>query len=371
MEKAAQLPATVQVIIPARNEQDCLGRCLESLTSQQGISYQITVVDDNSTDQTRAIAESFAGVQVIGCAEPPPGVSGKNNALITAAKLAQAEWILFTDADTFHSPLSLATAVREAQDYHADLLSYSTEQETGSLAEMALMPLIFAALINEYPPDRVNRPNDPKAAANGQYLLVRGAIYEKLGGHQAVATELLEDVALARLFKKAGCNIRLSYCGRLVRTRMYRNFRSMWEGWTKNLALLFPHPLWLATVNGLWFLLIAVLLGYGAWILANPRHLDSANGALPLVWGAGLYITFLGHVRRANFPWKSNLLALFGVPMFALLLVRSYLHIKRGRVTWKGRTLTPAAPLGPPDASMKDAKLGTSKMESAKLDTRG
>ncbi|HYL93205.1 MAG TPA: glycosyltransferase family 2 protein, partial [Alphaproteobacteria bacterium] len=221
MEKAAQPPATVQVIIPARNEQDCLGRCLESLTTQQGISYQIMVVDDNSTDQTRAIAESFPGVQVIGCPEPPPGVSGKNNALITAAKLAQAEWILFTDADTFHLPLSLATAVREAQDYHADLLSYSPEQETGSLAEMALMPVVFAALANTYPPDEVNRPSDPIAAANGQYLLVRRAVYEELGGHQAVATELLEDVALAKLFKRAGCNIHFGYGRGLVRARMY------------------------------------------------------------------------------------------------------------------------------------------------------
>ena len=105
---------TVNVIIPARNEEDCLGRCLQSLVAQQGISFQITVVDDGSTDRTRAIAESFPGVQVLRAAEPKPGVMGKCNALIIGAAGAKAQWLLFTDADTFHYPGSLAASVREA-----------------------------------------------------------------------------------------------------------------------------------------------------------------------------------------------------------------------------------------------------------------
>src|SRR6185312_8638632 len=105
---------TVQVIIPARNEEDCLGRCLASLVSQEGIDFSITVVDDGSTDRTRAIAQSFPGVRVLSATEPFPGVSGKCNALVAGVQGATAPWLLFTDADTFHYPGSLAAAVAEA-----------------------------------------------------------------------------------------------------------------------------------------------------------------------------------------------------------------------------------------------------------------
>src|SRR5437899_9512988 len=106
--------AMVEIIVPARNEEDCIGRCLESLVRQQGITFHITVVDDGSTDRTRDIAESFTDVRVIESAPPPPKVSGKNNAIIQGVRGATAPWLLFTDADTEHLPGSLAAAVREA-----------------------------------------------------------------------------------------------------------------------------------------------------------------------------------------------------------------------------------------------------------------
>src|ERR1051325_1998341 len=91
-----QAEATVDVIIPARNEEDCLGRCLQSLVAQQGISCQITVVDDGSTDRTRAISESFPGVRVLGVAELKPGIIGKCNALIAGVAGSKSQWLLFT-----------------------------------------------------------------------------------------------------------------------------------------------------------------------------------------------------------------------------------------------------------------------------------
>jgi len=171
---------TVHVIIPARNEEDCLGRCLNSLITQQGMDFRITVVDDNSTDRTRVIAESFPEVEVVRAPEPPSGVMGKCNALITGARGSRAKWLLFTDADTVHYPGSLAAAVHEAEDRRVDLLSYSPEQEVKSFAERILMPLVFADLVRTYPPERVNDPNDPAVAANGQYILVRRQVYEEL-----------------------------------------------------------------------------------------------------------------------------------------------------------------------------------------------
>ncbi|HEU4415213.1 MAG TPA: glycosyltransferase [Candidatus Angelobacter sp.] len=333
---------TVQVIIPARNEEDCLARCLESLAGQQGISFRITVVDDGSTDRTRAIAESMAGVEVISAPEPPPGVMGKCNALITGAHGSKAPWLLFTDADTVHYPGSLAAAVQEAEDRGVALLSYSPEQETASWAESALMPLVFADLVRTYPPERVNDPGDPSVAANGQYILVRRADYEALGGHAAVSRSILEDVELARLFKVSGKKIWFRQGAGRVRTRMYRSFNAMWEGWTKNLALLFRHPLLLAVVRGSEFLAVILLLA-AAGVAVKHRQPHAAEVAVVLA--VMMCLTFLRRILRAHFPWRANIMSFFGLPLFVSLLLRSYLHAKvHGEVTWKGRTYHQSEP---------------------------
>jgi glycosyltransferase involved in cell wall biosynthesis len=232
----------VSVIIPARNEEACLGACLQSLVRQSGILFEIIVVNDASTDGTRGIAGAFAGVRVLDAGPVPEGWCGKANACHTGAEAARGEWLLFTDADTLHKPGSLARSLREAQDFGASLLSYSPEQEVHGLAERALMPVVFAELARLYRPKDVCDPASPVAAANGQYLLITREAYTAVGGHAAVAGDLLEDVALARKVKQSGRNLRFRFGGDAVRTRMYRGYRHMCEGWSKNLALLFPRP---------------------------------------------------------------------------------------------------------------------------------
>ena len=326
---------SVQVIIPARNEEDCIARCLQSLTEQQGIGFHITVVDDGSTDNTRATASSFRDVRVISAGEPPLGVTGKCNALIVGSEGATAPWLLFTDADTFHYPGSLAIAVQEAEERGVDLLSYSPEQDVHSLAERVLMPVVFAELVRQYPPERVNNPDGPIAAANGQYILVRRKAYEALGGHRAVDAKLLEDVELAKLFKSTHHRIWFRYGAGLVRTRMYRSFRAMWEGWTKNLVLLFDEPIFLAARRAEDFLLIgAGLAGALGMVIDAQRLVGWIAVAVGLFW----YGVFLNRVRRAHFSWPANLLSFLGLPLFVSLLLRSWLHSRvRGAVTWKGR----------------------------------
>jgi hypothetical protein len=116
------------------------------------------------------------------------------------------------------------------------------------------MPVIFAELARTYRPKDVCNPASPVAAANGQYLLITRGAYVAVGGHAAVAGDLLEDVALARRVKQAGRRLRFRVGGDAVRTRMYRTFDQMREGWTKNLALLFARPGRLAMLRGLEFM---------------------------------------------------------------------------------------------------------------------
>lgn len=346
---------TVDVIIPARNEEDCLGRCLQSLVAQQGISFRITVVDDGSTDRTRAIAESVPGVRVISALEPQPGVIGKCNALITGASGSKAQWLLFTDADTIHYPGSIAKSVREAEERQVDLLSYSPEQEAVTWWELAVMPVIFAELVRIYPPERVNDPADPTVAANGQYILVRRQVYEAFGGHTSIANKLLEDVELAKMFKVSGHKIWFRFGKGMVRTRMYRSFRAMWEGWTKNLALLFRRPLHLGVLRGFEFLAITASLAAGLTLLALG---DGRDAFFSLVFAMLAYLNFLSRIQQAHFPWEANLMAFIGLPIFVSLLVRSHIHSNmRGELTWKGRTYSHSAPKAAADSSIRKGDL--------------
>jgi glycosyltransferase involved in cell wall biosynthesis len=336
-------PPIVSVIVPARNEEVSLGSCLNSLICQSGVDFEIIVVDDHSTDRTHDIARSFAApVRVIEAAPLAPGWTGKNNAVASGARIARGEWLLFTDADTVHLPGSLARSLQEAMREKAAALSYSPEQIVESVWEKAVMPVIFAELTATFRPSQVSDPRSPAAAANGQYLLITREAYDAVGGHAAVRGDLLEDVALARLVKRSGRKIFFRFSADAVRTRMYRTFGQLREGWTKNLALLFPSPFRLAVLRMLEFALIAASLATAATSTIRG-HLRPAAvaGAMTL----GLYFSLLARIRRAHFSWDANLLSFFGLPFFSYLLLRSKIFHQRGGVSWKGRTYSATAKL--------------------------
>jgi glycosyltransferase involved in cell wall biosynthesis len=335
-------PPQISIIIPARNEESCLAACLQSLTTQTGVSFEIIVVDDHSTDRTRAIAQSFPSVQVVEASPLLSGWTGKNNAVTSGARHASAEWLLFTDADTVHLPGSLSRALEEARTQHASLLSYSPAQIVDSFWEKAVMPVIFAELASKYRPSQVSDPNSPAAAANGQYILVTREAYNAVGGHASIKSSLLEDVDLARAIKQSGRKIFFRYGGDAVCTRMYRTFPQLREGWTKNLAILFPTPGRLAVWRLLEF--VALIASLALFILAIATG-DLLNAPLFLL---APVLTFL-RISRAHFAWNATLLAPFGLPLFSYLLLRSKRSHQAGLVSWKGRTYSseqdPVTPL--------------------------
>ena len=366
----------VSVIVPARNEEACLGLCLESLVTQTGVVFEIIVVDDGSTDRTAEIARSFADgtaagihprpgqaqtsktetkregtasavplseelkvggfsprVTVISAPPLPNNWTGKNNAMAAGAKIAKGKWLLFTDADTVHKPGSLARAVAEAEEHGVALLSYSPEQETRTFWEKAVMPVIFAELAATYPPAKVRDPGSTIAAANGQYLMISREAYDAVGGHAKIASDLLEDVAMARLVKSSGRKIWFRYGGDAVRTRMYRTWPQMKEGWTKNLALLFKHPTLRAAMLLVFWVFSWVTFAIGATAIFQG-DMRLAYYVLPLLF---LYL----RVAWGRFGASANLAAIaVGMPMDAFLLVNSARR-HRISVVWKGRTYQP------------------------------
>jgi glycosyltransferase involved in cell wall biosynthesis len=344
------VPPHVSVIVPARNEQDALERCLRSIVEQDGVRFEVLVVDDGSTDRTREIIEFFAGVkecpfvgknpwlagvQAFEARSPiPDGWTGKANAIWTAVNGARGEWLLFTDADTFHEKGSLARAVAEAEQSGAVLLSYSPKQELGSLAERLLMPVVFSELATQYSPRDVCDPASPVAAANGQYLLIRSDVYNSVGGHAAVAGDLLEDVALATRVKKTGGTLRFRMGIGQVSARMYRTLDQLVEGWTKNLALLFPKAKTVAyrratEFSVMWGLL---LLAEEMALLRHPGMTIGSAVLAMLVW-----LNFIRRIAKAHSGWFNSLLAVFGLPMFSWLLLRSVAAHRHHSIWWKGR----------------------------------
>ena len=337
------------VIVPARNEEDCLGACLQSLVNQSeeifelDRDWELVVVDDHSTDRTAEIARGFPGVTVMQAGQLEQGWTGKANAVWTAAQRARGRWLLFTDADTIHEPGDLRRAIHEAERNKVGMLSYSPRQIVRGLMQRSLMPLVFSELALAYPPAKVSDPAQHIAAANGQFLLVEREAYRRLGGHASVAGKVLEDVELAFLAKRRKIGLRFRYAEDAVSARMYRNAGAMIEGWTKNLSLLFNNALLLACWRALDFLLLFGLpiLAYQLWNAQLAVHSLEWLGAgwiVAALWVRTLFRFYL-RVSKSNFPFLDCLLAPLGLPLFAFLLYRSWFqHRVLKRVSWKGRS---------------------------------
>jgi glycosyltransferase involved in cell wall biosynthesis len=335
------------VIVPARNEELSLPACLESLLEQSevgfalGKQWELIVVDDDSTDGTWGIATTEVREGVAAMRAPAldlserGGFTGKTNACWAGAQKARGAWLLFTDADTVHEPGDLSRAMHEAEKYGAALLSYSPRQIVTGFWQRAVMPLVFSELASVYPPKQVSDPASRLAAANGQFLMVEREAYFSVGGHRGVGKEILEDVALAGKIKRAKLGIRFRYAPEALATRMYRTLPEMVEGWTKNLALLFPSPVLLA----MWRLL-DVLLFFGLPLIALMLPPSRPMWQPLVIWVLWLrtLFRFYGRVARSHFPAADVAVSILGVPMFIWLLARSYLHHRvQKSVGWKGR----------------------------------
>jgi glycosyltransferase involved in cell wall biosynthesis len=339
----------LSVIIPARNEERSLPACLGSLLVQSepgfalGQQWELIIVNDASIDRTREIAAgAVATHQGVILLDTPPldlsdrgGFTGKSNACWTGAQAAQGKYLLFTDADTIHETNDLSRSLRESDRHQTALLSYSPRQIVTGFWQHAVMPLIFSELASVYPSKEVNDPVRSLAAANGQFILVERDAYFAVGGHRAIGKDILEDVALARNIKHSDRIIRFRYAPEALSTQMYRSTSEMIEGWTKNLALLFPKPIALAlwrTLDLLLFFGLPVLALGIFWLVPWQRSV------ILLIWVRTLW-RFYSRVARSNFPVFDVAISIFGIPLFIYLLVRSVVHHRiKKNVAWKGRS---------------------------------
>jgi glycosyltransferase involved in cell wall biosynthesis len=332
---------SVSAIVPARNEEAVVAACIASLASQTEIA-EILVVNDQSTDGTAGVVKSLMGrvpnLRLLETAGLPDGWVGKNHALWIGVQQAKSAWLLFTDADAEHERNSASLALQIAQEQGAALVSFSPEQVTETWYEKALIPFIYLRLAKRFSYEKVNDPNSPAAAANGQFLMMRRDVYDAIGGHSGVAGEVLEDVALAARVKAAGHRISFGSGKGIVRVRMYRSFQAMWQGWKKNLYR---------------------LMGGTPW--AVIREMESNLPWIPLLLiAAGLkypFLLFLGvllliarqtsyglDLARNQYPFSFIFYYAPAVALYVAVLWASYRSHVNGRIQWKGREYSVGAP---------------------------
>ncbi|MBE9028142.1 glycosyltransferase [filamentous cyanobacterium LEGE 11480] len=365
LQTIEQIPASlpsISVIIPAYNEAANIQGCVQAVLDNQlpdNATLQIIVADDESTDEThelaQAIAQKHAQVQVIRVPPRPQTETwrGKNWACAQAVQQATGEYWLFIDADVRLEPRAIATALTEAQQQQSDLLSLAPEIVCGCLAEWLVQPLIMSMIAIGFEFDGVNNPDDRETAfAAGPFMLFRQSAYQKIGGHEAIAADPVEDVALAKAIKQTGLKLRYILALGIIKVRMYQNLAALWEGWTKNFYLGANRNVGTIFYSSFAVFLVFVMpwIGLSTTLIGGLMHRSSPIiGLFGLM--AGLSVVALiqqyrmraSSARQFNQPLRYWSLTWLGGIILMAIAIASMIKTETGwGWTWRGRPL--AAP---------------------------
>lgn len=338
----------VSVVVPARNEAHNIEACLRSILSTTFPSIEVIAVDDHSADGTgeiaRRVAASDRRLTVIDAPPLPDGWFGKQWACHSAVQRARGQILLFTDADTRHTPELIPRAVGALHARGADLLSVMGAQELGGFWERLLQPQVFSFILARYGSTEAmsqsNRPVDK--IANGQFFLVKRALYDKAGGHEAVRDHVAEDLRMAQEVCRASGAVHFVEGREFLSTRMYQGLGELMRGWGKNVYAGGRDSLELGVLGRVVLrIMFPVPALWNVWPVS--LGLVAAAGVLPppvLFWGLSCYaasVLFWMVVNREfGVPaWYAFLYPL-GALMMAWLL--SVAALRGERVKWKGRS---------------------------------
>jgi chlorobactene glucosyltransferase len=341
-EPKSDLPS-LSIIVPARNEEQNIARCVNSLLSTRYPDFEVIVIDDRSTDATLrivdAIAEGDPRLKVVAGEQLPDGWVGKPWALAQGARVARGAWLLFTDADTEHEPLAATSALQCALENGYGVVSLLTDQQTIGLAERLLLPtILFVIMLGVGGTDDVNDPRKPDVAIfNGQYILVSRVAYDAIGGHEAVRAEIAEDLELARRFKRDGrFRICLAGAGGLVRTRMYVSFAQIWRGFVKNFAIGARGRPFGAIAGTALLACVSPISPIVALVAVLQRQWPAV--AVLVLSGAAIIAVAEFGMRRARFRAGSGLALPLGLVVTLAIFATSLYCTFVGRgVEWRGR----------------------------------
>ncbi|GIV64959.1 MAG: glycosyl hydrolase [Bellilinea sp.] len=340
---AAQKPL-LSVLIPARNEEENIGACLESVLRQDYPNLEIRVLDDQSTDRTAEIACRYVQQDrrlVLVEGKPlPPGWLGKHWACHQLAEQSSGELLLFLDADTVLHPKAITHAVNTFFHEHVQLLSVVPKEIVKSCGERLIQPFFLWAVYTVLPLGIARKVQlDWLTFTIGQFMLFDRQVYFEIGGHAAVRNDAVDDLALGRLTVKRGFRWWLADGTTQVKCRMYRSLTQVIEGFSKNYFAAFRYNLltygfvfsWLMMV--FWEPLVILFLNLFG-LNANYFPMQKAGVAV----GLSMMIWALVYARL-KFPVYLTIFYPLTVLFNTLIAVRSFYLTISGTSTWKDRRL--------------------------------
>ena len=313
--EAMAAPSDVAIIVPVRNEARTIERCLRGLLAQDYPTdrLSIVIVDDSSIDATVEIAQRLAAAAPNACVlsggSLPSGWAGKPHACWRGALRSDGEYLCFLDADTAPEPALLRRAVAVARAQHLDMLSLEPFLELGSFWERLIIPAGLFAIACALDISRTSDPDTPTAPVNGQFLLVRRAVYFAVGGHRSVRAEIAEDSALALRVKQAGYRLGLYGADRLIRVRMYDGLAALWEGLSKSVTEIFGGALPTLRVAAGGFLLGWATVIVPAWVAlaATPAAPVPAHLAFMVALSGSLTVTATQIAGARHFGFRGGM----------------------------------------------------------------
>jgi len=334
----------VSVVIPARDEERGIEDAARSHLAQTYENLEVIVVDDRSTDATPAILAKLTAADprlaVVAGVEPPEGWLGKPHAQFEGASRAKGEILLFADADVRYAPEAVADAVAFLENERIDLIALFPFVEMHGFWENVLMPYLPvsyffgpAFLLNS---DRQRR----FAAGAGAGMFVRASAYRAAGGHEALRQSVIDDLHLATNVRRAGGRCRMVRADDRARIRMYRGFREIFDGFTKNMAYVFE-----GWAGG--FLALSTAFSFLAWSLPAVVLIARAAGAAvpsrDVGWaGLALGLAILGraaialHLGQPVWPCLTHP---FMAAIWTAITARSLSwRFLRRELRWRGRT---------------------------------
>jgi chlorobactene glucosyltransferase len=343
----------ISICIPARNEESVIERAVKSALEQHYPRLEVLVLDDESTDRTpnvlNELKEKYPGkLSIINGETKPDDWLGKSWACHQLSRKAKGEILYFIDADVWLGPAAVQRAIRSLDHFDIDFLTVWPLQELGTFWEKLVIPVLYYGLLTLLPARYVyenprwlpsslaDRTAPVFAAACGQCMVFRREAYEKIGGHESVKQDIVEDVALAKQIRRNGFRMRMFHGEDAVWCRMYTSGVEMWDGFRKNFLAIFdnsvPKFLLMALMNFIVYVCPPIILAATIWT-GNTFH--------ALLAGASLLLMITQRVILAGwYQWSTGMAFLqpLSVLWFHVLGIRVLFdHYLGERARWKDR----------------------------------
>lgn len=339
------LDILVSILIPARNEQPGITKCLEAMSLQDYEKLEILILDDQSTDNTPAlierVIESDPRMRMIRGTTPPKGWVGKNWACEQLYKEAKGRFLLFIDADTVLSRQTVSSAVYESRKADIDLLTIMPRRLTNCMTERIIYPLLDWILFCWMPMKAVHNKRIPYPSPTfGQFMLFKRKAYELVGRHAMTSSNPLDDFNLGRMAKKHGLKWMLFEGANSVEVLAYDGNLEAFKGISRSV---FPAINYRVSI---FLLFSANLLALGFLPL-----ITLANGAVSDIEQTHLTLISIMSLSLVSFSWliackkfKRNALTLLLYPLAIIVLLamasHSFITYVTRKTSWKDRKVT-------------------------------